>query len=573
MPEIQEQHIDKMRKDSGPETQEPEHEKLLREQQQRILVQTMGGGVFQPEHLKAMLDYAESCSKEDFQKMLLGDTAAGAPPLAENIMKERLWNMAVEDQNAKYSGMTPNFKNRLEAKIKSETSAAGSIDRRILMTETAWEMEYEKMHGEMPKDLKKDFKRYYGQYDRNRAMTKHGILMRDNPIPDCDGIIEKMRGGILKRIILEYTIVAKEHFPKNTLKLWTDHIEEAETPEEAIKRYNKLVGETGPNKIEGFVQKEQEFNERRDKLMKEKPAAHDFFLRLYNKQTQEKLYSKRDEVMDEAITHIDTAMKELSALTTDPEVLDLKKYDKLEDIIAQINTLKPTPTTSETPTTSTEKPVDQVTLERARREAEEELYKGDSEIQRLTIQEMALESAARATEANTHQSDEAVKRKQEKEMRHVRRAHLKDQMIHAIGHTEEKEAKDEKITDSDIKEELTVIGTDLNKGFHGKESRNIADLAEVLDDMQGEADREGLSSITGVSQSGKQETARGMKDTAERAQRRIEELKDQRLQGKVKEGKLDEKVMDLSDARETKEARKRRRQTVLKNRDHLRHAA
>ena len=549
-------------------TNEAPHKKTLRQQQQKAMVQTMAGQTFDGEMLKGMLEHAKNCSAEEFSKMLTGDPSKDIPPLSEMIMKEKLWNMTVDEQEKKH----PGFKERLEKKITAESRYSIPTDRRILMAETAWEMEYTHMEKIIPIHLKNDLKKYYEKYDRSRAKSKHGIAAYDNAIPNCDEVVGRMRNGVMKRIVLEYTMLANEHFPKDTVKLWTDYIKDTKTPEDAIRKYKELTGEGA--KKEGYIQIEEKFNIQRSDLMKKNPAAYDFFLRLYNKQTQEKLYETRNEVMDQAITHIEQAMAELRGVTTDKALLDLTKYENIEAILTQIKRLKEAQETSntETPTSQLETKSTADIL-KEKRTAEEKLFSEDRDLRNLTIHEIALENAARAAEISERQSDTVVADKQARQMRKIKERRLQDQVTAALDNTSEKEEEAVKFTDGDIASNLTLIGTDANNGLEIKDSDQIADLAQVNKDLEVKTSTEGVNILMGVDQRGKKASAKNMKDAAENVQKKIEARKQSLLEKKVKEGTLDAKILDFSQARETKQERAKRRKTVLNNIDKIRRAA
>gem|GEM_PF-3642043 len=549
------------------EDKESEVQKAARQKQQRVMVQTMIQSAFQGNALKGMLDYAESCSKEDFQKMLIGDPGKNIPPLSETIMKENLWKMTLQEQEKKY----PGFKEKLNKKISAEAGNSNPTDRRILMAETAWEMEYDNMASIMPAHLKNDLKKYYGKYDRSRAKSKHGIAAYDNAIPNCDEVVGRMKDGILKRIVLEYTILAHEHFPKDTVKLWTDYIKNAKTPEDAIRKYKELIGEG--SKKEGYIQVEEKFNMRRTDLMKKNPAAYDFFLRLYNKQTQEKLYEKRDKVMDQAITHIEQTMAELSGLTTNKALLDLTNYENIEAILTQITSLKEAQDTQTVETTAPQESKTTADILKEKKSAEEKLFAEDRDLRNLTIHEIALENAARAAEISERQSSTVVADKQTRQMRKIRERRLQDQVTAALDNTSEKEDEAAKFTDGDIAVSTTVIGTDIHSGLEIKDSDKVADLAQILKDTQGEAEKEGLDFLTVTDQRGEKTTAKNMKDAAESVHQKIEARKKALLTNQVKEGSLDSKVLDFTQARETKQERAKRRKAVLDNIDKIRRAA
>lgn len=544
--------------------------KAARIERQKSYVQIMAAGTFASEDLAGMLDHAGKCSAVAFREMLEGNPAKGIPPLSEVIMKEKLWKMAVAEEEKKH----PGIEERLNKKIAAERGQTQSVDRRILLAEAAWETEYEAMAAIMPKNLLPDLERYYGRYDRTRAAEKHKVTMKDQPIPDCDKVTDRMRQGVLKRIQLEYKMLANEHFPKETVELWADHIDKVKTPEAAIEEFKKMTGEL--EGYEGYIEKEAKFNERREKLMKENPAAYDYFLRLYNSETHEKLFATRDKVMDDAVAYTDDAWRELGGLTKDGKLLDKTKYAAMEEIAAQIKLLSGNSKTAGTKTEEDQNAtddVDMVALRNTLMEKETEMFATDRTLQRLTIQETALESAGRGTELSEHQDESVLEEKRQREMRHIREGRLKDQVTHALGKTAEKEGMDTRITDQDKRDETTVLSTDVNRSMHGKNDEDIADLGLMLRDTKGEADREGLHFLTVSRETGEMATAKDMKDAAEETELKIEARREQLLKEEVASGGIDAKVLDISAARTTKQDREKRRKTVFANLDRLRKAA
>lgn len=537
-------------------------EKMTRQRRQKQLVHQTVGKILDEADADALVKYAGECSSEEFQKLLSGDPAKENPSLFNMVRKEQLWKAEVDNQERTNKG----FKQRLAEKIKLEPTT----DRRILMAETAWEMEYEKMEDIMPSHLKSDLKKYYGTYDRKRAKLKHGIAAKNNPIPDCEEVTARMKKGITQRIIMEYTMLAKEHFPPRHLEEWTNFIENIDDPEKAIAEYNEMIGE-GKNEV-GYIQAEETFNARRDELIKNNPAAHDFFLRMYNKSTEVELFATRDEVMDQAITHIDTHMQELAGLTEDQELLDLTQYENIEAIIAQINTLKGNTEETDVETETTED-LDPAALRKAKDEAEEQMYEEDRDLRNLMIHEMALENAAKAAQISERQSDDVVKEKERRQMVNIREQRLKDQVATALGNTEEKQQEETKFTDSDIAMNTTVIGTDVNEGLEIKDSDKIADLGQIIKDTQGVAAKEGLDFLTVTDQRGQTTTAKNMQDAAENVRARRMERKKQLLKNRVKAGTLDAQVLDLSKGRETAQEREKNQKTVLDNLDKVRKTA
>ena len=491
--------------------------------------------------------------------MLAGDPGKGIPPLSETTMKERLWNMTIDEQEKTNSG----FREKLMKKLKAVAHDTTPTDRRILMAETAWEIEYEKMDAIMPHELKNDLKKYYGKY---KPKAKHRITARDNVIPNCSEVVNRMKQGIVKRMKLEYSLAAAKFEVPEAWKNALEKIENVTTPEEIISMYNKLEGK--------HWDKEQDFFKKRDNLQKNNPAAYDFFLRLYNKHTREKLYAQRDDVIDQAVANIDQAMKELGELTDDKKLLDLTNYESIEGIIAAINKIKEAKgedTTDNSEIASEE--VSTADLLKAKDAAETKLFTEDRDLRNLTIHEMALESAAKASEISERQSDDVVAEKQKRQMRQIRERRLQDQATTALENTEEREVEKTRFTDGDIAMNTTVIGTDINEGLEIKDSDVVADFAQILKQTEGRAANEGRDFITGIDQDGKKATAKNMKDAANDVHTRIESRKKQLLANQVKEGSLDAKVLDLSQARETKQERTKRRATVLNNIDKIRRAA
>lgn len=555
-------------KEDGKTIEAPEA-KIARTERQKSYVQIMAASVFGNEDLAGMLEHAGKCSAAEFREMLEGNPGKGIPPLSEVIMKEKLWKMAVTEEEKKHPGIGE----RLRGKIVAERSQTQPADRRILLAEAAWETEYETMAAIMPKNLLPDLERYYGRYDRTRAAEKHKVTMKDQPIPDCDKVTDRMKQGVTKRIQLEYKMLANEHFSKETVKLWADHIDKVKTPDEAIEEFKKMTGELKGR--EGYIEKEAKFNERREKLMKENPAAYDYFLRLYNSETQEKLFATRDKVMDDAVAYTDDAFKELEGLTKDGKLLDKTKYKTMGEIAAQIKLLNGNSKTAgiKTEEGALADEVDPAELKKTLEKKETEMFATDRELQRLTIQETALESAGRGAELSEHQDESVLEAKRQREVRRIKERRLQDQVTHALGETAEEKGTDAKITDQDKREETTVLSTDVNRSMYGKTDESIADLGMILRDTQSEADREGLNSLTVANETGAMATAKDMKDAAKETELQIEARREQLLEKEVADGSIDAKVLDLSAARATKQDREKRRQTVFANLDKLKRAA
>lgn len=450
------------------EQSETAHEKLARQQKQRMFVQTMASGAFTDENLKGMLDHAEKCSAEEFSKMLIGEK--NIPPLSEIIMKEKLWAMGVSEEERKYPGL----KERLGKKLAAEKGATTPTDRRILMAEAVWEVKYEEMNKIMPANLQADFKRYYEKYDRTRAIDKHGVARIDSVMPNCDEVAARMDRGITQRIILEYTMLANEHFPQDTVKLWTDHIKNAKTPQQAIQEFNELIGK-GENK-EGYIEAEEKFNMRRADLMKKNPAAHDFFLRLYNKETQEKLYASRDKVMDQAIANVDQAIRELGALTTDKELLDVTKYETIDAILAKKKELKGEPVENITPETATN--MDEASLKKLIDGAKEEAIVSDSEIQALLLERKIIAAKKIKMRFGNDPTDTQLPEERRRQLNFIKDGSARNKAESSEATTREKNEKHEVFTSTDARKELFVIG---DEGIKIKDADDQRRLAKAID--------------------------------------------------------------------------------------------
>ncbi|MDP4008693.1 MAG: hypothetical protein Q8P68_05885 [Candidatus Peregrinibacteria bacterium] len=473
MAEIQSYNQEGERQKEKPKDNEPEasHEKLARQRKQRMFVQTMASGAFTDENLKGMLDHAEQCSAEEFSKMLIGEK--NIPPLSEIIMKEKLWAMGVSEEEKKYPGL----KERLGKKLAAEQGATTPTDRRILMAEAVWEIKYEAMDKLMPANLQADFKRYYGKYDRTRAMSKHGVARIDSVMPNCDEVAARMDRGITQRIVLEYTMLANEHFPPETVKLWTDHIKNAKNPQQAIQEFNELIGK-GENQ-EGYIQKETKFNARRENLQKNNPAAHDFFLRLYNKETQEKLYASRDKVMDQAIANIDQAMKELSALTTDKELLDITKHETIDAILAKKNELKgKEPETPIDPNAITQ--MDEASLKKLIDGAREEAIVSDSEIQTLLLERKIVEAKKVEMRLRKGKTDDQLSEQRRHQLDFIKDNSARNKAESSEVTMQERNKEHEVFTSTDARKELFVIG---DEGIGVKDADDQQRMARALNDM------------------------------------------------------------------------------------------
>ncbi len=471
--------------DSNNQKESPT-QKSARQIAQRTEVNAIIGSSFDEETRISMLKYAEECTPEEFIKMREGNPALEIPSLRVAAMREDLWNMEISEQERNY----PGFKEKLRKKLTAEKSKSSPTDRRILMAETAWEMEYEKMEKIMPPHLKSELEKHYKRYDRGRGLNSHRIVLHDNPIPDCNAVVERMKKGVVKRMKIEYSLAAAKF---EDPKAWTKEVEKLDkdlTAEEITKMYNDLEGK--------YWDREEQFFKERDRLKKENPAAHDFFLRLYNEHTRQKLYAKRGDVMEQAVKAVDKSMKELekaahaAEVKIHPSLLDPTSYETIDDIEKKINEFKKTEKTPEAKEEKTTEEIDIEALEKTIEEAEDKMFKENKRIIQLSAHKEILRRTADAKDTEKGMKQEEIRRRRAEQMNRLSRNVTKDQVRKDDERMDTKELEGRDATSSDERDSATVIS--LEHGLAHKQGKTELTAAkEILEETSG---REGSNNAS-----------------------------------------------------------------------------